>query len=111
MGSPDQLFERMQLAPVAAEQVHSLEYQGLWFAKLRFSQQQRADFIAQLKDFDVSEGPAAKPVALKLKRDWWDPPLGQEGRYWHKGLVTIWSPSQDLLVFYVVVDSPTSSRG
>lgn len=108
-GDTNELFARIGIRSVPdPHELDSLEWDGLWFARLTVGESSRQALLEQFAGLEESEGPAGNPVTLKLKRAWWDPPAGQPGTYWRGERVTIWNPQARPGAFYLVVDSPSS---
>lgn len=103
-----QAFAKLGIPAVPAVRVESLAYNRLFFVRLDLEEGPRRDFLRSLTDFEVSRGVPEKPIALKLERTWWNPPLEEAGMRWTKGNVTVWNADPRPEVFYIVLATPTS---
>lgn len=103
-----QAFAKLGIPAVPAVRVESLAYNRLFFVRLDLEEGPRRDFLRNLTDFEVSRGVPEKPIALKLERTWWDPPLDQEGMRWTKGDVTVWNADSRPETFYIVLATPVA---
>lgn len=101
------VFAQLGLPEVACRQ-QSLAYGELLFVRLDLAPESRVAFLQALADpaFAVSRGRPQKPIALKLERDWWNPPEKQEGTLWKRDRVAIWNPDSESHAFFAVVERP-----
>lgn len=100
---PTAAFSALGVAPVPTESLDSLSYGKMLFVRLKVSGEARTTFLRSLASFTVSRGPAEKPIAFQLQREWWSPPEREDGTSWRKDRISIWNPDSQPSTFYAVV--------